>query len=158
MAKTKYFFNPKTLSYEKYKLSRWVLLLRGIGVFSFSIILGFVFFLLFSRFVDSPGEKKLKSANYDLVAELESINLQLNMLNNELSKLKEKDAESVYISVLEVRDYGRGYLSGVFYLRSKDETVNLLLNELKSKQETIKYIASVRDEYKAKLDKKWKLF
>lgn len=100
MAKTKYFFNPKTLSYEKYKLSRWVLILRGIGVFSFSIILGFIFFLLFSRFVDSPGEKELKSANYDLVAELESINLQLNMLNNELSKLKEKDV-NVYRSIYE---------------------------------------------------------
>jgi hypothetical protein len=50
--------------------------------------------------VDSPGEKKLKSANYDLVAELESINLQLNMLNNELSKLKEKDV-NVYRSIYE---------------------------------------------------------
>ncbi|NQW42448.1 MAG: M23 family peptidase, partial [Bacteroidetes bacterium] len=38
MAKTKYLFNPKTLNYEKFKLSSWVIVLRGIGVFSFSII------------------------------------------------------------------------------------------------------------------------
>ncbi|MDP2176058.1 MAG: M23 family metallopeptidase [Bacteroidota bacterium] len=100
MAKTKYFFNPKTLSYEKYKLSRWVLLLRGIGVFSFSLILGFIFFLLFSRFVDSPSEKKLRSANNDLQAEIENINQQIVFLSKGLNQLKEKDV-SVYRSIYE---------------------------------------------------------
>jgi murein DD-endopeptidase MepM/ murein hydrolase activator NlpD len=100
MAKTKYFFNPKTLSYEKYKLSRWVLLLRGIGVFSFSLILGFVMFLLFSRFVDSPSERKLRTANEDLQAEIDNINQQILFLNKGLSQLKEKDV-SVYRSIYE---------------------------------------------------------
>lgn len=100
MAKTKYFFNPKTLSYEKYKLSNWKLLLRGMGVMSFSIILGFIFFLIFSRFVDSPGEKKLKSANSDLQAEIENINQQIGFLSNSISKLKEKDV-NVYRSIYE---------------------------------------------------------
>lgn len=100
MAKTKYFFNPKTLSYEKYKLSRWIIFLRSIGVFSFSLILGFIFFIVFSRFVDSPNEKKLKSANTDLEAELENMGTRLNNLNSELDKLREKD-KSVYRSIYE---------------------------------------------------------
>jgi len=101
MAKTKYFFNPKTLNYEKYKLSNWKLLLRGVGVVSFSLILGFVFFLVFARFVDSPGEKTLKSANSDLEAEIEIINQQLGVISNNLIKLKEKDI-SIYRSIYEV--------------------------------------------------------
>jgi len=100
MAKTKYFFNPKTLSYEKYKLSRWILLLRGIGVFSFSIILGFIFFLIFSRFVDTPVEKKIKSANVDLSAELDNMNQRIGNLTNELNKMRLKD-NNVYRSIYE---------------------------------------------------------
>jgi murein DD-endopeptidase MepM/ murein hydrolase activator NlpD len=100
MAKTKYFFNPKTLSYEKYKLSRWILLLRGIGVFSFSLILGFVIFLIFSKFVDTPDEKKVKSANSDLTAEIENLNQRISDLGNELNRLRIKD-NTVYRSIYE---------------------------------------------------------
>ena len=100
MAKTKYFFNPKTLSYEKYKLSRWILLLRGIGVFSFSLILGFIFFLIFNRFVDSPTEKKLKSENTDVMAELEHLNQRIAAMNDELNKLRTKD-NTVYRAIYE---------------------------------------------------------
>ncbi len=100
MAKTKYFFNPKTLSYEKYKLSRWILFLRGIGVFSFSIILGFIFFLIFSRFLDSPAEKKVKSANTDIRAELDNMDQRIATLSAELNKLREKD-NNVYRSIYE---------------------------------------------------------
>ena len=100
MAKTKYFFNPKTLSYEKYKLSRWILLLRGIGVFSFSLILGFIFFLIFNRFVDTPDEKLVKSANSDLTAEIENLNQRISDLGNELNRLRLKDV-TVYRSIYE---------------------------------------------------------
>jgi murein DD-endopeptidase MepM/ murein hydrolase activator NlpD len=100
MAKTKYFFNPKTLSYEKYKLSRWILLLRGIGVFSFSLILGFVVFLVLSRFVDTPDEKKVRSANTDLVAEIDNLNQRLSLLSTDLNKLRKKD-NTVYRSIYE---------------------------------------------------------
>jgi hypothetical protein len=100
MAKTKYFFNPKTLSYEKYKLSRWILLLRGIGVFSFSLILGFVIFLIFSKFVDTPDEKKVKSANSDLTAEIENLNQRISDLGNELNRMRIKD-NTVYRSIYE---------------------------------------------------------
>jgi murein DD-endopeptidase MepM/ murein hydrolase activator NlpD len=100
MAKTKYFFNPKTLSYEKYKLSKWILLLRGIGVFSFSLILGFVIFLIFSKFVDTPDEKKVKSANSDLTAEIENLNQRISDLGNELNRLRIKD-NTVYRSIYE---------------------------------------------------------
>lgn len=100
MAKTKYFFNPKTLSYEKYKLSKWILLLRGIGVFSFSLILGFVIFLIFSKFVDTPDEKKVKSANSDLTAEIENMNQRISDIGNELNRLRIKD-NTVYRSIYE---------------------------------------------------------
>jgi murein DD-endopeptidase MepM/ murein hydrolase activator NlpD len=100
MAKTKYFFNPKTLSYEKYKLSRWILLLRGIGVFSFSLIFGFVIFLIFSKFVDTPNEKKVKTANSDLTAEIENMNQRIIDLGNELNRIRIKD-NTVYRSIYE---------------------------------------------------------
>lgn len=100
MAKTKYFFNPKTLSYEKYRLSRWMLLLRGIGVVSFSLILGFVMFLIFSKFVDTPDEKKVKSANSDLTAEIENLNQRISDIGNELNRLRIKD-NTVYRSIYE---------------------------------------------------------
>ncbi len=100
MAKTKYFFNPKTLSYEKFKLSRWVIVLRGIGVFSFSVILGFIFFLIFSKFTSTPVEKKLKSANTELEAEVENMSQRLTNLSAEVNKLRTKDV-NVYRSIYE---------------------------------------------------------
>lgn len=77
-----------------------MLLLRGVGVFSFSLILGFVFFLIFSRFVDTPDEKKVRSANDELFAELENMNRRIAVLYTELSKLRQKDI-SVYRSIYE---------------------------------------------------------
>lgn len=100
MAKTKYFFNPKTLSYEKYKLSKGLLLLRGIGVFSFSLILGFVFFLLFSKFVDTPYEKQAQSASNNIAADLEDMNERIVSMDAELEKIRQKDI-TVYRSIYE---------------------------------------------------------
>ena len=100
MAKTKYLFNPKTLNYEKFKLSSWVIVLRGIGVFSFSIIFCFIFFILFTKFTDTPVEKKLKSENTDLKAELDNINQRLEKLSKDINTLRTKDV-SVYRSIYE---------------------------------------------------------
>ncbi len=98
--KTKYFFNTKTLSYEKYKPSKWILALRGIGVFSLAIILGLIFFFIFNKFIDTPREKALKSDKNELEAELENLSKRIDVFQSEMDKLKDKDA-NVYRSIYE---------------------------------------------------------
>jgi len=41
------------------------------------------------------------------------------------------------------------------YINKETETIKILLDNLKDKQETINYIAKQRDDYKEKLNKKW---
>ncbi|MBC7425350.1 MAG: peptidoglycan DD-metalloendopeptidase family protein [Bacteroidia bacterium] len=101
MKKIKYYFNPKTLSYETYKRSGWIKLLTGLGVFSFSIILALIFFIVFNKFIDTPEEKVLKNQNTDLSAEIENMDRQLDVIASELDKLKNKDND-VYRSIYEV--------------------------------------------------------
>lgn len=60
MPKTKYRFNPKTLSYEEAKIGFWKKVLRWVLYLSPSIVIGLVLTVFFTRQITSPKESRLK--------------------------------------------------------------------------------------------------
>jgi len=64
MAKVKYRYNPETLSYDRIETGFHYHLSRALLYFLFSAVLGFIFFLGYTYFFDSPKEKKLIRENH----------------------------------------------------------------------------------------------
>lgn len=89
--KQKYHFNSSTLSFEKEE--------RGLQHFfrrmSLHIVtgtfVGFVFFLLFSFFVDSPSERQLKDDNRKLRNQYTLLSQRLDEMHNVMTSLEERD-------------------------------------------------------------------
>ncbi len=91
MAKVKYYYDPRTLSYRKIERT-WKNRLREAGIFfTSSALLAILLFLAIDFIVDSPKEKRMKR-------ELENMKLQYELVNNRIAQLDEVVAQ------LETRD------------------------------------------------------
>ena len=81
MAKTKYKYNPDSLSFDLIKLSIRERFLRFLAYFIGSLLLALVYGGLFTLIVDSPKEKALKR-------EIAQMNLQYELINREMEKVE----------------------------------------------------------------------
>lgn len=78
--KAKFHFNPETLSFERVETSaRNILKKIFIHLFS-SAFIGFIFFIGFSFFIDSPEEKQLKK-------DLKTMKIQYKLLDKKIDQL-----------------------------------------------------------------------
>jgi len=129
MGKTKYKFDPESLSFMRYKRSTIEWLLRAFGILSVIIVFSFGFYLLASKYFPTPQEKILQR-------ELENYKLNYDLLNHKLNNLEkvvidlENRDENIYRSIFEaepipgsIRNAGYGgmekYLSLEGYSNSK---------------------------------------
>ena len=86
MAKTRYFFNEKTLSYEEIRLSRGQKLFRFFLFFFSTVALTAVFVFILFNFFDSPKELMLKR-------EIAEYSLQYHIMNDRLDKMQNVRSE-----------------------------------------------------------------
>ncbi len=91
MAKAKFQFNPKTLSFEridntiKHRFGSFIShLLSG-------LLVGLAFFIVFALFIDSPHEKELKSENAELEAQYKLLASQLDEMQEVLTDIEQRD-------------------------------------------------------------------
>lgn len=91
MAKVKYYYDPKTLSYRKIEKNAAYRLRNGLIYMASVILAAFVLILLADSFIDSPKEKRL-------LRELENMEIQFSILNERM------DQVSTVISDLQERD------------------------------------------------------
>lgn len=95
-----YYFNPKTLSFEKKKTSVKTIVKRVLWFFatalSFSVLFLWISFYLF----DSPKEKILQRENNELKEQLKHVNKQLDAMDVVLKDIQERD-DNIYRSVFE---------------------------------------------------------
>lgn len=81
MTKTKYKFNPDSLSFDKIRLGVRAILLRSLAYIIGSVIIAVLLNFMFGLFFDSPREKALKR-------EIEQLTLQYNLIHREMGNLE----------------------------------------------------------------------
>ena len=100
MAKIKYYYDTKTLSYKPIKLNSSEKI-RGYFIFFLSsILLSFFILLIFYQFFDSPKEKRLKLEIQNLTSQYEVINNDMHQVETVLDEIQERD-DNIYRVIFE---------------------------------------------------------
>jgi len=100
MAKVKYFYDPRTLSYRKIERT-WRHKIRDIGIFLLSsFMFAFLFYVLADNFIDSPKEKRLKRELDNMVLQYEIMNQRLNQVTTVLEDMQFRD-DNIYRVIFE---------------------------------------------------------
>lgn len=100
MARHSYKFNPESLSYTKVTRSTKEKFTRFLTYFLASVMLAFMYFLVFSVFFDSPKEKGLKRQISELKVNYQIVNDELDRIEKVLTDLQERD-DNIYRTIFE---------------------------------------------------------
>ena len=100
MPKSFYHFNPKTLTYEKVKLSFKHLFKRVAWVFASGVAFALVFVWIGFYFIDSPKVKLLEKENNELKEEVDHLNARIDIMSDVLADIEDRD-DNVYRNVFE---------------------------------------------------------
>jgi murein DD-endopeptidase MepM/ murein hydrolase activator NlpD len=144
MARTFYFFNPDTMSFEKAKLSLWGIAKRIIWLvataIAFAVLVLWIAFYVF----DSPREKMLQRENNELKEQLQIIDKRLEVMDLVLEDIQDRD-DQVYRMILEADPIPLEKRNPWFDLKTRydsiapNETMKLLMNiDLKTNQLLVK--------------------
>ena len=100
MAKVKYTYDSKTLSYKK--ISRnWKVRLKEIGLFALvSSAFGLVFYLVADLWFESPKERRMKRELDNMVLQYDLMNGKLDQLADVLGDIEKRDDE-IYRTIFE---------------------------------------------------------
>ena len=101
MSKSFYHFNPKTLSYEKVKLSFKHLFKRIIWVFASGVAFALVFVMIAFYFIDTPKVKILEKENNELRDEVDYLSSRIDLMSEVLADIEDRD-DNIYRNVFEV--------------------------------------------------------
>lgn len=114
MPKSKYRFNPETLSYERIERTWKEKILRVLAYFVSSVFVGGGLLLLVSIFVDLPKERALKRENQFLLFQYDLLNKKMDHATRVLDEIETRD-DNLYRVIFEaepipksVRDAGFG--------------------------------------------------
>ncbi|MFO7573925.1 MAG: M23 family metallopeptidase [Bacteroidales bacterium] len=81
MARTRYKFNPESLSFDRITLGVGAIMLRSLAYIVGSAMIAVVYWVVFAAFFDSPKEKALKR-------ELNQLGIQYDLLNREMTDME----------------------------------------------------------------------
>jgi len=100
LARTKYRFNTKTLSYEKIELDWRQRLLRASTFMVASVFMGFLIYVTASKLIDSPKEKLLKKENSQLKAQYDLLDQRMIQAEGVLADIQRRD-DDIYRTIFE---------------------------------------------------------
>lgn len=100
MAKVKYYYDPKTLSYRKIEKRKRHKLRDFMLFISSAALLGIVFYLIADNIIDSPKEKRLKRELEHMEIQYSLINERMNQMSLVLEDLEERD-DNIYRVIFE---------------------------------------------------------
>jgi len=106
MAKSRYHFDPESLSLHKIRLSFKGLLMKIITYFFAGIVISVAFYFVFLRFFDSPKERILKRENEQLKLQYEIISKKMDRIADVLEDLRQRD-DNIYRSIFEAEPIPR---------------------------------------------------
>lgn len=100
MAKVKYYYDPRTLSYRKIDRT-WKHRMRDFGVFMLTAgLFAFIFYVMADNFIDSPKEKRLKRELDNMVLQYELMNDRLDQVSTVLEDMQYRD-DNIYRVIFE---------------------------------------------------------
>jgi murein DD-endopeptidase MepM/ murein hydrolase activator NlpD len=100
MAKVKYYYDPRTLSYRKIERT-WRHRTRDLGIFLLSsFMFALLFYVLADNIIDSPKEKRLKRDLDNMVLQYEIMNQRLNQVTSVLEDMQYRD-DNIYRVIFE---------------------------------------------------------
>lgn len=100
MARIKYRFNTKTLSYERISLG-WKQRTLKISTFLIaSLFVGFIFYVLGNKLIDSPKEKLLKKENSQLKSQYDLLDKRMDQADDVLADIQRRD-DDIYRVIFE---------------------------------------------------------
>jgi murein DD-endopeptidase MepM/ murein hydrolase activator NlpD len=100
MPRTKYKFNPESLSFDRVRLGFKVLLFRFLAYFIGSVIVALGYWIVFAAFFDSPREKALQR-------EIEQMTIQYDLIHREMTSIEkvldglQKTDDNLYRTIFE---------------------------------------------------------
>jgi murein DD-endopeptidase MepM/ murein hydrolase activator NlpD len=100
MPRTKYKFNPESLSFDRVRLGARALLFRFLAYFIGSVIIALVYWVVFASFFDSPKEKALKREVEQLTIQYDLIHREMTNIENVLDGLQKTD-DNLYRTIFE---------------------------------------------------------
>jgi murein DD-endopeptidase MepM/ murein hydrolase activator NlpD len=100
MKKERFYYNPKTLRYERYKVSLAQKLVRVAGFFTSAFFFGFLAMVLGYNTFDTPKEKEDSQKISDIVDRYSILEKRIDALNLVLKDLSEKD-DNIYRVIFE---------------------------------------------------------
>ncbi len=100
MAEQKYRFNPKTLNFERIRLSAWQKTKRTLLALTPGLVVGLLGIVLVYQFVDSPKEATMRRENQQLLVQYELLNKQLAEVERVMSDVRRRD-DNIYRVIFE---------------------------------------------------------
>ena len=100
MAKIKYYYDTKTLSYKPIESTGLDKFKNFIIYFTSSAILAFFIILIFFQYFDSPKEKRLKNEINNLITQYEFINENLKQIELVVDDIQKRD-DNIYRTIFE---------------------------------------------------------
>ncbi len=102
MKKIKYYYNTKTLRYEKLVVPFRIKLLRVLGLIAAALVTTFITIAIAFEYIDSPKEKFLKQRNEVLQQNYTLILKKINALQEQMVELEQRD-NKVYREIFEAK-------------------------------------------------------
>lgn len=100
MAKVKYYYDTKTLNYQRIEKTHWDRLKNILIYLGASTFCGIIMVVIFFQFFDSPKEKRLKRDISDLLTQYNLLNKDLQDINSVLKDIQDRD-DNIYRVIFE---------------------------------------------------------
>ena len=100
MPKTKYKFNPESLSFDRIRLGLTEILLRSLAYFVGSVLIAVIYWAIFASLFDSPKEKALQREIQQLTIQYDIINHEMGNIETVLDGLQNTD-DNLYRTIFE---------------------------------------------------------
>ncbi len=101
MARTKYFYNPKSLSFEKVSENRRYMIWRVIGFSALIIVSVGLTALVLAQFLTEKFDNSAAASQSNTLSAIRSLEKQIETLDQQISELQQKDLE-VYRAIYGV--------------------------------------------------------
>ena len=100
MAKIKYYYDTKTLSYKRIELNVFDKFKRSLSYVAASAFTGLIMIIIFFQFFDSPKEKRLKSVIENLVTQYDILSKKMTQIDLVLDDIQQRD-DNIYRVIFE---------------------------------------------------------